>query len=252
MTTIPNIDNDHFRGMGNLTLGNRIEGDSILAEILNAAKTDVEAIEAELVDVMQMEGSVAIVRFVQSGQPSASDTLDIGADTYEFDGTGSNINVTIGADAEATLDNLISAINTSGTESILAEKFNATTTTIKSASTPGGTVIGANPDITIDASGATNYVCMEGNINMNTLAGVAAAKTATSCATLTITTAMISSGSVRISFPFTPRGFTFSATSSGVPVTFTADSLAISGDDILLLLGTDLANGDIVTVVAFA
>lgn len=209
-------------------------------------------INNEFVDVVQMEGSAAVVLLVQSGQPVANDTLDIGADTYEFDGVGGNINVTIGGDAETTLDNLISAINTSGTENLAAIKSGTTIAIIRSATAPGGTVVGADPDIALDASSATNYAFNEGDVNMNTLGGVAATKTATACAVLTITTAMITATTARLAFPFTPRGFTISATSSGVPVAFTTDTAAISGDDIVLGLGTDLANGDVVTVIAFA
>ena len=53
-----------------------------------------------------------------SGQPTAGDTITLNNGTsdyvFEFDGTGGNINVTIGASKEATMANFVTAVNSDG------------------------------------------------------------------------------------------------------------------------------------------
>jgi len=255
MTTIGTIQDRHFRGGANLNEGSRNNPtDPILEEILTAVKTDMIAVELAATDI----GSPAVAQLIFAGQPSDDDDLVIGADTYTFQsaGTSSNIDVTIGGTAEATIDNLVLAINGTtpegeSTENLIAEKIGTTICCIRSADAPGGTAIGADPDIAIDASGATNVSADVGDVNMNTLAGKAAVQRQFATAQLTITTAMITATTVRVAFPFTPTMFHVTALSSGVPVTFTADAFAIDGDDIEITLGTDLANGDVVTVTAY-
>lgn len=208
---------------------------------------------AELTDVVESKGSIAVAQLIQTNQPIANDTLSIGADVYEADGAGANINFAIAGSAEATMDNLLAAIQASGTENIVADKLSATTLRVRSADAPNGTAIASDPSIALDASSLTNYSWDAGDVNMNTLAGKAEAKQEMAAVSLTITTAMITATTARLAFPFTPTLFTFSAvTAAGVPVAFTADALNIVGDDIVLTLGTDLANTDVLTVVAYA
>lgn len=253
MATVPAIKSDHFRGGRNLNKGSK-SGENVydLEELISAIRVDILALEAT------QEGSAAAVTLIQAGQPSNTDTLDVGADTYQFlttpAGATSDIEVEIGANAEATLDNLLAATVAYGTESLYWDKLAATQLRLRTAtaSRNQGTITGADPSIVLDASGATNYSFDVGDVNMNTLAGITSGLRDYAAVTLTITTAMITATLVRISFPFTPRTFVFTATSSDVPVAFTADTIEISGDDILLGLGTDLANGDVLNLVAYA
>lgn len=207
-----------------------------------------EALETEI-----SSGSPASTTLLQGGQPTATNTIDIGADTYEFDGTGTNINVTIAGSAEGTLDNLLAAAVAYGTEALYWDKLDATHLRLRNADAPQGNLLAGEQDIAIDCSGATNWSCEAGDVNMNTLGGSDAGTADMASTTLTITTAMITATTARVSFTFTPRVVQFSAyTSAGVVKAFTADAVNISGDDVVLTLGTDLANTDVVHITAFA
>jgi hypothetical protein len=90
---------------------------------------------------------------------------------------------------------------------------------------------------------------------MNSMAGRAAGQKQHDTAALTITTALIAAGPVRIPFLFTPTRFTMSAfNAAGTPELAITDTFAISGDDIVVTLiggGGDLANTDILYVTAY-
>lgn len=255
----------HITGAGDEIDGDQVDidltpsnytPDTTPAEVTDADHlgAHLAGVDNELADVAQAEGSAAAATLIQAGQPTASHTLTVGSDVYEADGAGANINFVIAGSAEATMDNLLAAAQASGTENLKWDKLDATHLRIRNADAPDGNVLAGDQSIALDASSMANYSFDVGDVNMNTLAGLAGGtKQVFSTAVLTITTAMITATEARISFPFTPASFTFSAvTSAGVPVAFTADTIAISGDDIELGLGTDLANGDILTVVAFA
>lgn len=226
-------------------------------------------------------GSAASAEATFAGQPTATDTLVIGADTYEFVAAAGDvaddayIAVEIGSDAEETLDNLVLGINATyrpnqhptifktdsvtpalanGTENLVADKLGTTVCRLRSAVAPGGAVVGADPSIALDASSATNISFNTGDVNMNTLAGkVESTAREIGMAQLTITTAMITATKARISFPFTVAGFVLQGrTALGVPVAQTADTFLIDNGDVLLGLGTDLANTDVVTVIAWS
>lgn len=95
-------------------------------------------------------GGYSYVNLDMPNQPTAADTLIIGADTYEFDGAGANINVVIGGTAADTRQNLVDAINTSGTENIVASLSGGTVVYMLVADAPGGTpVVGAGPSIAL-------------------------------------------------------------------------------------------------------
>ena len=210
-------------------------------------------IDNELLDVTQMEGSAAVVQLIQSDQPVANDTLVVGADTYEADGTGVNINFAIGGSAEATMDNLLAAAVASGTEDLYWDKLSATTLRLRNADAPQGNVLAGDQSIALNASSLTNYDFDVGDVNMNTLAGQDQAKTASAMASITVTTAMISGASIRVAFPFTPTRFmVFLTDSTGLPQAFTADTCTIDDDDILVTTATDFTDGDILTVLAYA
>ncbi len=186
----------------------------------------------------------------------ANDTLVVGADTYEADGVGANINFAIAGTAEGTMDNLLAAAVASGTEFLYWDKLDATTLRLRSADAKQGNIIGADSSIGLDASSLTNYSFDSGNVNMNSLAGQSGKQLLFANAELPITTAMITAGSVRIAFPFTPTRFTlFAITAAGIVKVPGLDTFAIAGDDIVVTLngaGGDLANTDVLRVTAYA
>jgi hypothetical protein len=208
-----------------------------------------------LVDVVESEGSAAVVRAIQGGQPVATETLVVGADVYEADGAGANINFVIAGTAEATLDNLLAAAVASGTENLYWDKLSATELRIRAADAPQGTVIGSSPSIVLDASGITNWSFDVGDVNMNTLAGLASAKQAMAAIVLTVTAAMVATGSVRVSFPFTPRVIqVFVANATGAAELAYTDTFVISGDDVIITLNggaNDIAATDVAYIVAY-
>jgi len=211
-------------------------------------EADISAIEATEIS---NEGVAACVIAIQAGQPTTLDTFTVGADIYEVDGAGVNINFALAGSAELTLDALLAAAVASGTENLYWDKLTATTLRIRTADAPQGNIVGADPSIVLDSSSMANWSFDTGDINMNTLAGVALAAVQSATAQITITTAMITATLHHLSFTFTPTKFVYSAvTSAGVPVAWTADALVITGDDIVLTLGTDLANTDVLTVTA--
>lgn len=199
-------------------------------------------------------GVAAVVQLVQGGQPTTLDTLTVGADTYEVDGVGANINFALAGTAALTLDALLAAAVASGTENLFWDKLNATTLRLRAADGPQGNIIGSDPSIVLDASSMTNYTFDAGNVNMNTLAGKAAGQSL-SATTLTITAAMVAAGSVRISAPFTPTGFQVTAVdATGAPILALTDTLVLAGDDLLITLNGgvgDLAATDVVHVVLY-
>lgn len=71
--------------------------------------------------------------------PTATETLTIGADIYEFGGVGGNINVTIGVDLDATLTNFVTA-SAAGTEDIAYTNLGGGDLEILTADAPGGTI----------------------------------------------------------------------------------------------------------------
>ena len=95
------------------------------------------------------DGYVAIAELRLDTKPPAGQTVDIGADTYEFtDGApaGANIAVSPGADAGASRTNLVTEINTNGTVAVKAS-VRAACVRIENADGVGGTPInggGAN------------------------------------------------------------------------------------------------------------
>lgn len=116
-------------------------------------------ISIEMAGMVQSLGCSASAVISQSGVPVAAETITIGADVYVAD-----TDFVIGA-AEATMDNLITAINTTGTENVLATKLGATSFILNAADAPGGTIIGGDPSIVL-ASTLTNYVLETGAVNL--------------------------------------------------------------------------------------
>lgn len=147
-------------------------------------------------------------------QPTANDTIDIGADVYEFGGVGANINVVIGADAAETRVNLVAAINSPGTgvESVFAEDdIPNTLVRIFEADQRGGTpIINVGSDIAL-AEAITDAADVWNQANLDTLGFPNALRT---CAGSFLVTAENLANLFFIKVPFTPRFVIFQAFST--------------------------------------
>lgn len=217
-------------------------------------EVSVAGLSGELADAQPMKdlGVIASFRLVQSGQPVAADTLVIGADTYEVDGVGANINFASGAAPEDTLDNLLAAIQASGTENVKATKISATVLDVQAADAPDGVPVASDPSIAV-VNGLTNYVSSIGDANMNTLAGRAEGLSRMVAVSLAITAAMVTATEARVSLPFTPTGFLpVVLTSTGAIKAAGADTFTIDGDDIVVALGgADIVATDVVRLIVW-
>lgn len=188
------------------------------------------------------EGTVATARINMATNPTAGDTLTIGADVYQFKAAAGAVTndtykgVVRGANAAASRANLIAAINgvagttgltmvdtvtaalSEGTENLVADEV-GTTVRIRSADDVGGTAIAADPSIVLAESlTAAADVWDVGNVNMNTLGGQAESTRKRSLsAEIALTAAMLVSG-IKIDFPFTPTAFRVNARkATGIP-----------------------------------
>ncbi len=203
-------------------------------------------------------GEVAMVSLEMPKQPTAGDTITVGADTYEFDGIGANINVPIAPDgsgyiglAAGTRANLVTAVNNNGTENVLAMSPGGTAVVFLNADAPGGTqVVGAGPNLAFTES-ITDVDDVLRQTNMNE----------SGCATNRpmhtgsfVCTAENTAGTFVITFPFTPTGVIWSvADINGTHVTTTARMYVAYG---YLFFnpeptGTPPSVGDIVSYTVF-
>lgn len=192
------------------------------------------------------EGTVATARLNMATNPTANDTVTIGADVYQFKSAAGAVTndtykgVVRGADAAASRANLIAAINgeagvtglkmidtttaalSEGTENLVADQV-GTTVRIRTADDVGGTPVGADPSIVLgEALTHAADIWDVGNVNLNTLAGRAAVTRKRALSNqVAITAAMLPAagfGSIKIDFPFTPTDFRVNARkSTGVP-----------------------------------
>jgi len=97
-------------------------------------------------------GHIAQAVLLIATLPTDTNTVTIGSDVYEFEGVGANINVLKGASAAESRTNLIAAINTQGTELVVADEPGtpANGVRIRPADRVGGTAqVGAGPDIAV-------------------------------------------------------------------------------------------------------
>lgn len=219
---------------------------------LGAAAT-VEAALEFLDDGQYDPGSVAVAQIIQAGQPVATELLTVGADVYEADGVGGNINFVIAGTAAGTLANLLAAAVANGTENLFWDSPAATHLRLRSADAPQGTVIGADPNIALTEA-MTNYIFDCGNVNMNTLAGRVAGQRRIVAAVLAINAGHIAAGEVRIAFDAPVVEFIpICMTAAGALLAAPTDTFAIDNGDILVTLngaGGDLAATDVVRIVA--
>jgi hypothetical protein len=182
--------------------------------------------------------------------------LTIGADVYEFDGAGANINVAIGGSAVVTRANLIMAINGSGTEKVFADEI-VTAVRIRAADAAGGNVVGKSPNIVL-AESITHVADIwdVGNVNMNTLGGVLSGSGQVGCTALTVTAAMIANGA-RVDFPFTPSHIVVQVwTSANILRAYGTDSFVIGNDGVAITFGgnpsPDIQATDIVRIIVYS
>jgi len=220
---------------------------------LGAAAT-VEAALEYLDDGQYDAGEVAVAQIIQAGQPVAAETLTIGADVYEADGVGANINFVIGGTPAETMANLLTEIVANGTENLFADAIGATVIRLRSADAPQGNVVAANPNIAVTEA-MTNYIFDCGNVNLNTLGGRVAGQSRIVVGSLPLNAGHIAAGEARISFPADVTDAVVQlSTATNVAHAIGTDSWTIDNGDILITLpgggAPDAVAGDIVRVVA--
>ncbi len=237
----------------------------------------------QVFDLLHDPGSIAVAVIAIATEPTATDTLTIGADVYEFVATAgavaddANIAVELDGAVANTRDNLVDAINAvdadnlhanitnvatdapalaNGTEAVLATEVGATVV-IQTATRPGGDLQSASPSIVLaEALTDASDIWDVGNVNLNTLAGRAKASRVKVTTEITVTAAMITATGVRIDLPFQPAHFVWQAHLSTGAKRFTAnDLMTATADGLLLTLaggaGPDIQATDVVTVVAY-
>lgn len=208
------------------------------------------------------EGSPASFSLIFAGGanvPIANETITIGADVYEWNGAGANINVAIAAgDSEGCLNNLLAAAVASGSEMLLWEKVSATELRITYADAPQGNPIPGSKDIAISEA-STNVSLDTGTpSNLNTQAGHSASPQRNGYTSLTIVAGMVvGSNTKRLRFGFTVvrfRAWVMSAT--GVLRSGLSDTFTIDNGDVLITFAAggaaDLVATDIVHCEAWS
>jgi len=157
-----------------------------IADLRADAEVGFMAVESEIRGPAVAQANIRL-----NTQPTAADTITIGADVYEFVATlgaqtGTHIGVLRGASAAAALANIISAINGSaglgttysahGTEAVVASIYNTDFLHIEPAVQNGGTVVvGTKPNIAL--SDALTAVIAWDHTNLGNLGGNVALKT---------------------------------------------------------------------------
>jgi hypothetical protein len=200
-------------------------------------------------------GAVAVLEIEQSGVPVAGQLLTIGADVYEADGAGANINFVIAA-AEPTMDNLLAAAVANGTENLFWDKIDATHLRLRSADGPQGNVVPGDPALAVSENLA-NYLLSTGTPgNLNTEGGRAAGVSLHSVSTILVTAAHAAIGQIRLALPFTAARFIVQVrTAAGLLLNPAADAFTIAGGNIFITLAGgagNIAAGDTVTVEAWS
>jgi len=201
-------------------------------------------------------GYVAAATINITTNPSAAETITIGADVYEWDGAGGNINVVVGGSAAVSRANLETAINGSGTEDLLADDdgmLGATTVRIQAADAPGGNiVIGAGPSIALSTTlGAGGDVW--NLLNLNEVGAPAYAQMARGKVVISAQV-LLGTGTLYLEFPFTVGAFEWQAyDTDGTPKpnTVTTTSFLKVVGWVLTAGGTPLLATDYITFTVF-
>lgn len=187
---------------------------------------------------MESTGHVAAATVLMGTQPTAADTLTIGADVYELDGAGANINVALGIDVAATRAALIVAINTLGTEAVLASAATLPSAGIMiqaAAAAGGAVVIGAGANIALSESlSPVADVWMNTNTNET---GEVAYTDKTQGRLLCNSTNIATGSATVIPLPFTPLKVSWEARDTSDDPKATTATVAISGDAIVITPG---------------
>ncbi len=196
----------------------------------NKANLDlVDAIVDQVNLLSEDTGHAAQACLFLATQPTATNTVTIGADVYEFDGAGSNINIALGIDAAADRVALIAAINSEGTELVVADAPTtpATSVRIQPALRVGGTAqIGAGTSVAVsetlaDASDVWNVA------NLNESGAPAYKKVARG--KIVVTSESIAS-LFTLELPFTPVVLQWAAFDTNDAPKATDCQIGISGD----------------------
>lgn len=216
-------------------------------------------------------GSIPSSRLTLTGNPANTDPFAIGATSGQFLTTliaaTTYAQVKRGGSAALTLANLIAYINGDTTNTNWVESTTPPTFTLY-ADNPSGTVLrirlaaarGGKPVPGVAASTALTATITGGpaawsNANLNAY-GKADTDQQDGEAKVTITSAMITAGSLPLEFAFTPTSFTAQAFSSAGVQRSYSDVTAISGDAVVITLGggasPNLQANDVVTVRARA
>lgn len=205
-----------------------------------------------------LDGVVPHARLAFPNQPSNSDTLGIGADTYEFSSDGTvttgRRKVDIGVDAATTLASLVTSINTA-TAAVKASVV-GTFLLIQGASAAGGTPTPGAPSIALTESitDAAN-VWESGVSNLNQSAGEAAGYKRRATAKVTVSSGLAAASTALLAqFDFTPTDFFIQIRdTNGAMKNTVSDRFTISGNGILITQNgaTHLAATDTVTIEAW-
>lgn len=183
-------------------------------------------------------GVIGQARLICSTLIVANDTITIGADVYEADGVGANINFAIvGGDPGLTMANLIVAINTSGTENVFAsvDSVVATIMVIENADAPGGTPTVGTANIAL-AEAITPAGDIWDQANLNATGSARFSDRAEG--TLVVDATNVAAAPLKIELSFTPTELEWAAfTAAGVPEPTTATGVITAGQ-LVFTLGT--------------
>ncbi len=212
-----------------------------------------------------------------STNPTVTDTLDIGADVYEFQAAAAdlaadaNIAIERKGSAADTFTEVLAAINATaaaahptifqtdsstpalgrGTENVLAIDGGSQVLVIVPAAAPGGSAVPSSPNIAIaeSLSAAVDWA----SANLNLLGGLASAVRQSVSFDLTITAAHVAAGTVNFGLPFTPRTWVWQAvTAADIHRLTQNDTVTASGDVLTLTLaggaGPDIQATDVVHI----
>lgn len=216
-------------------------------------------------------GSIPSSRIAFSVNPTNTDPMAIGSTNIQFLTTlvaaTTYAQVKRGANAAATLANLIAYINndttntnwveatTPPTWTLYADAPTATSLRVRLAAVRGGKPInGVSGSLALSAT-ITGGASAWSNANLNAY-GVADTSQQDGEAVVTITAGMITAGALYLEFPFPVRSFTAQAFSSAGVQRSYSDVTAISGDAVVITLGggasPNLQANDVLTVRARA
>jgi len=219
-------------------------------------KTNLDRIDAAIAQTDKLpedKGHIAQAALLIATLPTDTNTVTIGSDVYEFEGAGSNINVLKGANAAASRANLVIAINTEGTELVVADQptVPANSVRIRPADRVGGTAqIGAGPSIAVSET-LTDAADIWNAANLNETGASPYKKVARGTIVANSTNLL---ATIALEMEFTPVVLHWAAFDTNGAPKVTDCQCAISGDFLTFdfdVGSTDLSATDYVTWVAF-